>query len=274
MTYQKQALTPIFLAILVFLLAFDIVAEADSVYAIPSHWGAGEATLNVYDILDDLDEGKLEYRATYDLKYPGACDVQIDTQSNILFLTFENQDDIELVNARTFLSEGTVTAEGATDLAGLELDYIDPNTTRLYTVDRGTSKLFVYDWDAESKSLTLLPPDPNNPNNPNYPSATDYYTLLPQDPGEDPAVAACGLALDPDTGILYVSQYNGSYSSIIQAYETNDFETNFFPHERTIDLDETFEGNNNYAVDIDVDSANGWCKRIEVYAGQSRGNFV
>ncbi len=80
-----------------------VLIKADSVYAIPKHWGAAE--LNVYDILEGNDAGQLKYRATYNLKYPGAGDVTIDTQSNLLFVTFEFEKRIELINARTFLDK-------------------------------------------------------------------------------------------------------------------------------------------------------------------------
>jgi len=144
MSFQKETIT---LGLFIVLLC-DIPTrvEARSVYAIPQHAGS---SLNVYDVLEGIQEGQLEYRATYSLKYASAADVVIDTRSDILFVTFENWNKIELINARTFLSEGEVTADDASDLAGLELAYIDPNTTLLYTVDRGTNKLFVYDWDAD-----------------------------------------------------------------------------------------------------------------------------
>ena len=144
MALQKEAFTvSVFIIIL---CAIPTSIEAASVYAIPKHTGK---TVNVYDIQEGAQEGQLEYRAMYNLKYDGGADVIIDTRSSILFVTFENRNQIELINARTFLSEGETVAQGASDLAGLELDYVDPDTTLLYTVDRGTNKLFVYDWDAE-----------------------------------------------------------------------------------------------------------------------------
>ena len=83
-------------------LAFDENVRGDSVYAIPQHWGA--AKLNAYEILENVEAGKLEYRATYDLLRSGAGDVCIDTKSNILFVTFEGWEYVQLINARTFLN--------------------------------------------------------------------------------------------------------------------------------------------------------------------------
>ena len=151
MSFQKERIT--ISSLIIFLCSFPTSVQARSVYAIPQHTGS---TVNVYDVQEGAQEGQLEYRATYKLLHGGACDVNIDIQSNILFLTFENQDEIQLVNARIFLSEGTVRASGASDLAGLVLDYVDPDTTLLYTVDRGTNKLFVYDWDAEEYYFGLF----------------------------------------------------------------------------------------------------------------------
>ena len=176
MAYQKQTLTLTLFAIFALIFTFDMSAEAASVYAIPNQH---DDSLNVYEISEN---GSLDYRATYDLTFFRPVDVTIDTQSNILFVTFEGENFIELINARTFLKEDIVIASQASNLAGVLLDYIDPNTVRLYTVDRGTNYLFVYDWDAENKDLTIIPPEPSTGN--------DYYELQPEDPNTDPSVFA------------------------------------------------------------------------------------
>jgi len=252
MSLRNETLT--FNLLLSFVLFCNVhsLSTAASVYAIPKHWNG--ATVNVYDILEGNAEGELEYRATYDLLRDGAADVMIDTRSNILFISFEDWEYLQLVNARTFLSEGTAVAQGADDLAGLELDYVDPNTTLLYTVDRGKNKLFVYEWDADEKELTLLPYSPKQ----------KWYTLLPYNPEDNP-VFACGLALDEADGTLYVSQFkrtetSTTYSNIVYAYDPNvsaPDPNDRFRCTRKIDL-----GQDNNAVDIDVHSANGW-----LYAG-------
>jgi|GEM_PF-3957697 len=177
----------------------------------------------------------------------------IDSDSGILFVTFETffgTPVIELVNARTMTSAGNVEAESASNLAGIILDYLDPNTVHLYTVDRGTNKLFVYDWDAQEKELELITFN-----------GQDYYELEPKDPNMVSQVKAGGLAFDPETATLYVSQFWGGgggfhYSQYVHAFERDPNGSYFYPR-RTIDL-----GEDNYAVDIDVDSENGW-----LYAG-------
>lgn len=240
-------------------------AKGKSVYAIPQHWG--NAKLNVYDIMEDSHEGQLEYRASYNLKYAGAGDVTIDTTSNTLFVTFENRRVIELIDARTFLSQQTVEAPSASNLAGIVVDQIDPNTTRVYTVDRGTNKLFVYDWDASDKSLTLVPPDPNMGN--------DYVELQSADPNFVTSVWAGGLAFDTQTKTLYVSQFLGSGSSLYYTPYVHAFDRdNNWEPARLIDLGE-HNGEENYAVDIDVDADNGFLYAGGYnYADNSHNNLI
>ena len=110
MSPQKECITVSLLIVLLFSIPTSV--EARSVYAIPKHWSVGGATLNVYDVLEGAKESQLEYRATYNLKYDGAADVVIDIQSDILFVTFEFKWQIELINSKTFLNEGFVTASG------------------------------------------------------------------------------------------------------------------------------------------------------------------
>ena len=268
MSLLKISIRFALLVLFTIVISFPRIADGASVYAIPKHFGK---KLNSYAIWEGTEAGKLEYLSTYELSYSWPVGVTIDTESNILFVTFESLKYIELIDARTFLKVDVLEVEEASNLAGVILDYVDPNTTYLYTVDRATNKLFVYDWDAEARELTLQRPDPNDPDNPNYPNETDYYTLRPEDPNDDP-VQGIGLAMDPCTSTLYVSQYYVSqystdFSSVIYAYDTEDFTSEYFPLTRTIDLNDKFAGDENYAVDISVDSANGW-----LYAGGYKGH--
>jgi parallel beta-helix repeat protein len=267
MSIQIRTLTIGLLTICLLIVAIQKPVYAGSVYAIPNHT---DKILKVYDILEGYEEGKLEERGIYDLSFSGGADVTVDVNSDILFVTFEDEKRIELINARTFLSEGIVVAAEASDLAGVILSYPDPNTSHVFTVDRGTYELYAYEWDAMTKTLTPITPDPNDPDNPNYGNDVSYYLLEPEDPN-DSDVMACGLALDPATDLLYVSQFKrNTFSNIVYVYDIQDFETAYFPLVRTIDLGE-YEGQDNYAVDIDVDSDNGW-----LYAGgyTSHNNLI
>ena len=223
--------------------------KGSSVYAIPEHWPAGfeKCKIQAYDILEGQNLGKLEYKEYISLSARGAADIAYDTQSDILFTSYEGQYFLELTDARTLTSEGTVTVPGMTSgsLAGVVLDQIDPNTTHLYTMNRGTNRLYCYDWDAVDKELTLITPDPN--------VGDSWHVLLPSDPNLVSYVYGCGLAIDSEAGILYVSQFSGSgyqlnYSQYVHAFDRNN---NWEPL-RTIDL-----GDGNEAVDIDGDWQNG-----------------
>ena len=228
--------------ILILLTVTTKSLEGKSVYAIPQH---NNSSLKSYYVLEGDREGQLEYRATYGLTLGAPADVIIDVQSDILFVTFENENRIELVNARKFISEDIVEATGANDLAGLALDYSDPCSTLLYTVDRGTNKLFVYDWNSDDKTLTLIP-DPC--------TGAAYRELEPFDTNLVQNVKGGGLVFDSSTGYLYVSQFAlNEISQYVHVYDTNDY----FAPVKTIDL-----GNDNHAVDIDIDEENGW-----LYAG-------
>jgi len=75
MSFQKKTIT---LGLFIVLLCgIPTRVEARSVYAIPQHAGA---SLNVYDVLEGLQEGELGYRATYDLKYYGGAVYEVAGQ--------------------------------------------------------------------------------------------------------------------------------------------------------------------------------------------------
>ena len=211
--------------------------RGDSIYAIPSH---GERLLYAYSILED-PYGQLEYRDRYHITLAAPVDVTVDKDCDMLFVTSEGSNEIELVDARTFLSKGTVVAAAAFNLAGIVLDYIDPNTTRLYTVDRGYSHLFVYDWDAAGRDLTLIKPDPNDPANPKYGEETDYFLL---DANDVNCTGAFGLALDDVNNRLYVTYNN----STVHYFDTR---SDYFDHLGKLELDRS-------AMDIDIDTTNNY----------------
>ena len=224
-------------AIVVVFLSIQSMSQAKTVYAIPSH---SEGVLNAYTILDD-PVGQVEYRDYYDISLVTPVDVTVDVDSDILFITAENRNDVELINARTFRKIDLVKAHEATNLAGIVLDYIDPNTTRLYTVNRGYSHLFVYDWDAASRDLTLIKPDPNDPANPKYGEETDYFLL---DANDVNCTGAYGLALDDVNNRLYVTYNN----STVHYFDTR---SDYFDHLGEVELERS-------AMDVDIDTTNNY----------------
>ena len=65
MSLQKDSITVSLLIVLLFSIPTSV--EARSVYAIPRHMVGQDSTINVYDVLENADEGQLEYRAVYNL---------------------------------------------------------------------------------------------------------------------------------------------------------------------------------------------------------------
>ncbi len=184
----------LFIVVLTAFLSIYSSAKAKTVYAIPNH---SVGTVKAYDIQSGYQDGQIDYRATYDLQLNRPTDVTIDVESDMLFVTFEFEKRIELIDARTFLSEGFAIADEASDLAGIVFSYIDPNTTHVFTVDRGEEKLYAYEWDASDKTLTPIIPDANDLDNPNYGNDDPYFLLEPGDPNVNPnsSIYACILTL-------------------------------------------------------------------------------
>jgi len=108
----------------------------------------------------------------------GAVGLGIDPDAAFLFVTYENSNIIQLLDATTMTDEGTTNAPGAVNLAGIVYDITN---LHVYTVDRGTSNLYSYNWDAVDKILTL-----------------DAQVTLQN-------ASAWGIFLDEQNGLLYVA---------------------------------------------------------------------
>ncbi len=135
----------------------------------------------------DIQGNQLVYQFTQNVPYYGwgAVGIALDANSKTLFITYEESDTIQILDATTMEDLGTVQAEDAQNLAGIVFDN-DKNL--LYVVDRETPKLYVYEWDAENKTLTLKDGFPID-----LPNANGIY----------------GIALDEKNDILYVANSNG-----------------------------------------------------------------
>jgi uncharacterized repeat protein (TIGR01451 family) len=164
------------------------LASPKSLYVFADHSSQFEA----WNINAD---GTVTYQATYNLQHLWAgTDVGMDEDSVTLFMTSEGQNIIEMVDATTMTSLGFTTASGASDLAGLE---VDEANNILYTVDRGTTNLYAYDWNDVAQTLTLRA---------GFPMALANMN------------GALGLALDEYTGILYVTDGLGG---LIRGYDVS-----------------------------------------------------
>ncbi len=116
----------------------------------------------------------------------GPVGLAIDTNNAKLFVTYEGSNVIQIIDAVTFKDLGTTTAPNAANLAGIALD---AGKRRMYTIDRNTNKLYVYDWNSSSNTLTLVSGAPFS-----LASVTSAY----------------GLALDESRGRLYIGDANST----------------------------------------------------------------
>jgi uncharacterized repeat protein (TIGR01451 family) len=170
------------------------LALAKSIYVIAGINAYPDTPIRAYNINPD---GTLTFQAEYGVSYLGwgAVGLAIDTASEVLFITYEASNTITLVDAKTMTGLGTTTAPGAYNLAGIVMDEAKK---LLYIVDRGTSNLYVYRWDAAAKTLTLV---------------------------AQPALAnlggagAFGIGLDKKNNHLYVA----NLTNVVNYYDTNNW---------------------------------------------------
>jgi predicted outer membrane repeat protein len=128
----------------------------------------------------------------------GAVGLAIDESEygEFLFITFEHEDKIELVNAKTMQYIETVTVPQASNLVGI---VVDKGKSKVYTVNRYTNHLYIYSWNRMTKELTLDIPYP-------------YYVELQDCSG------AYGLAFDEENDRLYVCDR----TTTVKCYDSND----------------------------------------------------
>ncbi len=186
--------------IILFILAAGILitavtetATAKSLYII-ADINADPTPIRAYHIKTD---GTLRFQAEYSVPNYGfgAIGLAIDTNSKSLFVTYENSNVIQLINATTMTDIGTTTAPSAIDLAGIRYDH---DKGLLYSVGRDTPRLYVYDWEPSTATLTLVPGAP--------------FTLAG-------VTTAYGIALDEINDLLYVADL----SQTIHVYHTSDW---------------------------------------------------
>jgi len=166
-------------------------AHARSVYVI-TDWAS---TVKAYDIQGDriVEQATAENLQSHG---DGAVGLALDPYSETLFVTYEGSNIIEMVNAKTMVSEeNPVTVPGVISLAGIAFDH---KKQKLYIVERYTDKLFVYLFDPASKALTL--------------EGGAYKTLYYLG-----GLGAFGIAIDESSKRLYVS----NTTSTVHYYDTN-----------------------------------------------------
>jgi uncharacterized repeat protein (TIGR01451 family) len=181
------------IAIVLTVLGIAVVgsASAKSLYVI-ADINADPTPIQAYDIQGNI----LVYQATHNVPYYGwgAVGLSIDTDSETLFVTYEESNTIQLLDAKTFADLGTTTAPGASNLAGI---VVDQDKGLVYTIDRYTDNLYVYTWDPSTHTLTLQ-------------SSLD----LPN------AVGLYGIALDEVNDRLYVADGDAPDGGRVRYYDT------------------------------------------------------
>lgn len=137
----------------------------------------------------------LAYQRTGNIPFygSGAVDLAIDSQSSTLFITYEYNNTIGVINATTFVSLGRVSVPNAMNLAGIVYDH---DKKLIYTADRWTNNLYVYKWNFSERTLTF-----------------QSHVLL------ENSSRVYGIALDEVNGVLYVA--DGEYSKKFDWYNTS-----------------------------------------------------
>jgi hypothetical protein len=200
MDSKRNLLTILFLIAIIFITSQ--ITFGRSVYVISD---TVTSEIQAYNV----DANSLTYQADYicELDSPdnyGAVGIAIDESEygDFLFVTFEDQDEIELINAKRMQYVDAATVSGAQNLADVAMDI---GKSKLYAVRRYTNHLYSYSWDALTRTLT---PDFSNP----------YYVELEGLVYGKPK-GAFGIALDEENGLLYVADNTDS----IKDYNTNDW---------------------------------------------------
>jgi uncharacterized repeat protein (TIGR01451 family) len=112
--------------------------------------------INAYDI---SPAGLLTFQARYAIPFEGggAVGLAIDSDSQSLFVTYEYTNKIRVIDATTMLERTVTLAQDANDLAGIVYDH---DKKLLYAIDRGTSNLYAYRWNADQGVLNIVQGSP------------------------------------------------------------------------------------------------------------------
>jgi len=182
------------LAVVALSMAVTGVADAKSLYVITEITAYDRPTpIHAYDIGFD---GLLTFQAEYGAPFTGAGTVglALDSNSETLFVTYEDSYTILTLDATAFRSNRNATAANAENLAGIVYDH---GRELLYCVDRYTPMLYSYRWDPVKGVLRPVQDSP--------------FQLE--------GSAAYGIALDEFNDELYV----GSATRDISVYSTWDW---------------------------------------------------
>jgi len=175
---------------IVFLISGTVCAK--SLYTI-SAINANPTPIEAYNIEFN---GSITFQAAYQAPFHGggAVGIDIDSDSETLFITYEYTNLIQVLDANSIVDLGTTTVSGANSLAGIAFDN---EKQLLYAVDRWTNNLYVYYWNSLTKNLAIK----------------ESRSL-------DGNPSSFGIALDEINDVLYIADF---YTSVMY-YSTDSWE--------------------------------------------------
>jgi hypothetical protein len=180
-------------------------ADARSVYVI-SDTGTNEYDISVIRAYE-IDGNSLVYQTEYQTHHPLAISLVIDAENGFLFVTHEKYsilgNKIEIVDAKAMQYVDTVTATGASNLAGIAYDQ---TKKKVYVVDRGDKYLYVYNWYPNIPQLVLH-------------EQVQLPGLIDASGDIYGRGGAWGIALDEENNRLWVT----SNETKVRFYDTNDW---------------------------------------------------
>lgn len=178
-----------------FMLLGSMAGFSKSVYVIGD---TDTSKILTYKVGDD----ELQLQKESVLSDWGLIDIAINEslEGTFLFLTYEGQSLIRVVDAKSMELIDDVELPHAADLSGI---VYDAGRDRVYAVDRFSKRIYSYTWDSRQLSLE---PDFDAP----------YYIELDN---LNPYGGAVGITFDENNDLLYVSDATDT----IKYYQANDW---------------------------------------------------
>jgi uncharacterized repeat protein (TIGR01451 family)/fimbrial isopeptide formation D2 family protein len=235
----KSNISMALLTMAILVTAVTKTSMAKSLYIISDIWYSQDRKqpVQAYDIGVD---GTLTFQAQHDIPHEmlGAVGLAVDSDYGYVFVTYEASGKIQLIEATTMTDAGVTVAPDATNLAGIVYDH---EKSLLYCVNRQSRNLYVYNWYPESATLTHVPGSPftlrnafaygialneiddllyvaNASNTVTVTGGgyagnkflTQYHlaTGTEKEVQVEPDAGVIGVAVDPDTGLVYLDTGN------------------------------------------------------------------
>jgi len=210
-------------------------ASPKSMYLIADHH------TRAFDAWEIKPDGTVEYQATYNLAHAkDPAGISMDEDSATLFVTTEFSPwgetvTVEIVDATTMTPIGYVDA-GVDNIAGIDVDQVNDI---VFAVKRNTNRLYVFDWDNTTRTLTLRS---------GYPKSLGNCSN------------AFGIALDEFRDTLWVAD---SDERVVRAYDVSSCLSSGVWNENT---SKTIRGLSHQPVDVAVDRVRGYVYTVSMSA--------